>query len=237
MLQLFVEEPELGIREMSRRLSLSPGWTHEMAVQLACANLLEKDARSGRYRLGFGLVELGHLAQARNELGALARPLLSGLVEATRESAYVGVLSGTHVMFVEGVNPYPAADLFSRHGWRIPSHCTSVGKAILAYESEASVAQVIAAGLPSLTPNTVTDPDDFRHELETVRRRGYALNMEEVEASVRCVGVPIFGAGGAVVAGMSIAGPSSRLTQERLKTSVALLKDAADELSRQLGEQ
>ncbi|HLG68930.1 MAG TPA: IclR family transcriptional regulator [Chloroflexota bacterium] len=236
MLQLFVEESELGVREMSRRLGMSPSWTHEMARYLAEANLLEKDPDSARYRLGFGVVELGHLAQARNELGSIARPLLSGLADATKETAHIGVLTGTHVMFLEGVKAYPAVELFSRHGWRIPTHCTSVGKAILAYESEATVEAFLSAGLTPITPHTITDPDAFRRELKAVRDRGYALNMEEVEPAVRCVGVPVFGKKGQVIAGMSIAGPSNRLTMERLKTCVPLLKDAAEELSRQLRE-
>jgi DNA-binding IclR family transcriptional regulator len=237
MLQLFVEEPELGVREMSRRLGMSPGWTHEMASQLTQASLLEKDPASGRYRLGFAVVELGHLAQARNELGVIARPLLSGLADATREASHIGVLSGTHVMFLEGFRTYPAVELFSRHGWRIPSHCTSVGKAILAYSPAAVVEECIAAGLAAMTARTITDGEAFRRDLEAVRRRGYALNLEEVEPAVRCVGVPVFGRGGAVVAGMSIAGPSNRLTLERLKACVPMLQDTAAELSRQLGSE
>ena len=234
MLQLFIEDSELGVREMSRRLSMSPGWTYEMAVQLAQANLLEKDPTTGRYRLGFGVIELGHLAKARNELGSIARPLLSALAEATKESAHVGVLAGTHVMFLEGVKSHPALELFSRHGWRIPSHSTSVGKAILAYQSEDVVEAFITAGLQQLTAKTITDPELFREELRTVRERGYALNLEEIEPTVRCVGVPVFGRQGEVIAGISIAGPSNRLTQERLKACVPWLKEAASDMSRQV---
>ncbi|MBV9119925.1 MAG: IclR family transcriptional regulator [Chloroflexi bacterium] len=234
ILQLFVEEPELGVRQMSRRLGMSPSWTHEMATCLVEANLLEKDPASARYRLGFGVVELGHLAQARNELGAISRPLLSALAETTKESAHMGVLTGAHVMFLEGVNRYPAVELFTRHGWRIPAHCTSVGKAILAFESEPVVQAFLSSGLDEITPNTITDPVEFRNELRTIRDRGFALNMEEVEPAVRCVGVPVFGRRGEVVGGMSIAGPSHRLSMERLKSYVPFLQEAAAELSRQL---
>ena len=236
MLQLFVEEPELGVREMSRRLGMSASWTHEMATHLAGAHLLEKDPDSARYRLGFAVVELGHLAQARNQLGAVARPLLSALAQATKESAHIGVLAGSCVMFLQGVNSRPAVDLFSRQGWRIPLHCTSVGKAILAYSGEAAVDDVVADGLAGLTASTITDPEAFRRELRAIRQRGYALNMEEVEPAVRCVGVPVFGRHREVVAGISIAGPSNRLTMDRLKACVPLLKDAAAEISRQLKE-
>lgn len=234
VLRLFVEEPSMGVAEMSRRLQMSRSWTYELAGEMADVDLLQKDERTGRYHLGFALMELGNIARARNELAEASRPILTGLAQVTKETTNVGVLTGSDVMIIDTVSAYPAQRLFSRLGSRIPSYATSVGKAILAYERPETVERVIAAGLEPLTPKTITDPDEFRRELELIRQRGHALNVEEIDRSVYCIGVPVFDSARHVIAGISIGGPSNRMNHDRLKGFVDLLKTASAEISRLL---
>jgi DNA-binding IclR family transcriptional regulator len=120
-------------------------------------------------------------------------------------------------------------------GDRAPLHCTSIGKALLAFQDARVAEAVIARGLPKVAPNTITDAATFRAELQKVRRQGFAFDDLEFHDDMRCVAVPVFEADGAVRAGISLSGPASRYSLAKLEE----LKDrsviAAGNLARRLG--
>lgn len=114
-------------------------------------------------------------------------------------------------------------------------HCTSIGKALLAYQSPGDVDAVIEAGLPRLTANTITEPVALRRELEGVRRQGYAIDDREMYDYMRCVAVPVFERDSPVRMGISCSGPDSRFTHEYLERLREPMLRASRDLSRQLG--
>jgi len=124
----------------------------------------------------------------------------------------------------------------SKIGGRNPAHCTGVGKAILAFLSRQELDAYLARyKLAKYTPRTITDKSAFKNEAERIRKNGYAVDNSEHDPEARCIGCPIFDHRGKVVASISIAGPHFRMTEERMKSFVPMVKSASLEISRKLG--
>jgi IclR family acetate operon transcriptional repressor len=125
--------------------------------------------------------------------------------------------------------------MFTELGNRVPLHCTGCGKVLLAYQSEKVIDSIIATtGLPAHTEKTITDPQQFRQELATIRQRGYAIDNGEQEEGVRCLAVPVYGPDGKVVAAISISGPSSRVDSSRIPSLIPQLKRISSAITSEL---
>jgi DNA-binding IclR family transcriptional regulator len=124
-----------------------------------------------------------------------------------------------------------------RLGHRLPAYCTASGKVQLAYESRDHLAQIFEGQvLKKHTPNTIDNFDKLVSHLKEVARLGYAIDNEEWEEGVRCVGAPVRDYSHRVVAGVGLAGPVSRFSMERIeKELVPLVKEAASKISQRLG--
>ena len=117
--------------------------------------------------------------------------------------------------------------MLSQVGGTIPTYCSALGRAILAWSPPAALDEVIAAGLPPRTPRTITEPDALRRELAAIPDRGWAIEREEGNVGVSCVAAPIFGPLGEVVAALSVTGPSAAVRSERAGPAVQLAAAAA----------
>ena len=120
-------------------------------------------------------------------------------------------------------------------GDRSPFHCSSIGKVLLAYLDAPAVEAILAAGLPQVAPNTITNPEAMRAELTAVRAQGYAFDDLEFAPDMRCVAVPVFENGGSVPGGIAISGPSSRFDHPKLDALRVVAVGYAEALSRRLG--
>ena len=199
-------------------------------------SLVSIDEGTGRYRLGLGLFELGMAAVSRLDVGQCAPPFLESLVAQTGESASLGIFEPpevVHILRVESTHPLRLPSLAGR---RSPAYCTGIGKAILAqFDADSLDAYLKTVTLHPRTPRTITDPEALRQDLRRVRARGWSLDDEEIFAGLRCVAAPIFGFDGRVVAGVSVAGPASRMPKDALPRFAEKVMSAAGEISRRLG--
>jgi DNA-binding IclR family transcriptional regulator len=169
-------------------------------------------------------------------LAERARPHLERLAAAAGETAHLCILDDGEVLYLEKVEPTRTVRVPSSVGQRNPAHCTAVGKALLAHLPEAEVDVVIRRrGLKSFTPNTITSPTLLKRELKAVRERGYAVDDEEIDEGLRCIGAPVRDASGRVVASMSIAGPAFRIGKGKIPPLANLVMSVADRLSREIG--
>jgi DNA-binding IclR family transcriptional regulator len=122
-------------------------------------------------------------------------------------------------------------------GRRVPPHCTALGKILLAYDYEA-LERILAKGsLPALTPNTITNPEVLKRELERVRSQGYAMDWEEFHEGTICVAAPVRNYRGRVVAAISVSLPKTRLTHDPLDRFVQAVTVAAHQVSQFLGHE
>ena len=225
----------LGVTE----LSALTGWPKSTVSRLLTAleenGLVRQDAITGRYTPGLHLVALAGAALAADALYAASRAHLLWLAETSGETANLSVLDDGQLLTIDEA---PSAQPIKFSGWvgmRQPLHGSSSGKVLLAALSPERREAILAAGLPPLAARTITDHDGLLRELAQVRAAGYALNVEELVPGLTSGAAPVCDQSGAVVAAISAAGPSSRLTARRLEDSITLVKEAARAASRGLG--
>ena len=186
------EDPELGVTDLAERLGLHKSTIHRFLVNLEAAGLVERDRHTSRYRLGLRIFELGGLVLQQMNLWDEALPFLEGLVHDTGETGHLAVLDGGEAVYIEKVEARRALRIPSAIGRGYPAHATSLGKILLAHlEPDALDALVVERGLPRCAPNTITEPSALNTELERIRVQGYAVDDEEYEDGLRCIGAPI----------------------------------------------
>lgn len=230
------EEPELGVTDLADRLGLHKSTIHRFLVNLEAAGLVERDRHTSRYRLGLRIFELGGLVLQQMNLWDEALPFLEGLVHDTGETGHLAVLDGGEAVYIEKVEARRALRIPSAIGRGYPAHATSLGKILLAHlEREALDALIDERGLHRCAPNTITDPARLHVELDRIRTQGYAVDDEEYEDGLRCIGAPIVGHTGHVVAAIGIGGPVTRVTPQRVDELAGLVMGAAAALSRRMG--
>lgn len=230
------EEPELGVTDLAERLELHKSTVHRFLVNLEAAGLVERNRHTSRYRLGLRIFELGGLVLQQMNLWDEALPFLEGLVRDSGETGHLAVLDGGEAVYIEKVEARRALRIPSAIGRGYPAHATSLGKILLAHLTEDARDAILAErGLVRCTPGTITDPDRLRDELELIRTQGFAVDDEEYEEGLRCIGAPILGHTGLVVAAIGIGGPVTRVTPKRVDELAELVIGAAGSLSRRMG--
>jgi len=231
------DEPELGVMELSRRLSLHKSTISRLLMTLEQGGLVERNLDTGCYRLGVELIALaGHVVQ-HADLRGIARPRLEALAEECRETANLVILHQGEAMNIEQF--VPADRQIKDVGWvgrRTPLHATSTGKVLLAYLPDGERERVIEQlELTRFTEHTIVERERLRRELGQVRHRGYALGMEELEIGLNSVAAPVRDHAGMVCAAVSISGPAYRLTRELIPDLTSHVLEAAAHISRSLG--
>jgi IclR family transcriptional regulator, KDG regulon repressor len=230
------ENPDLSLAQISEQLGLHKSTAHRLVRVLERQRLVEKDAATGHYRLGLRLFEFGAKAVARLNVVSRARPLLERLVRETGETVHLCALDGAEVLYIDKVEPSRSVRMASSVGRRNPAHSTAVGKALLARLPEAELSQTIGSRrLEKLTPHTITSASGLRAELAVIHQRGYAIDNEENEEGVRCVGAPVFNYTGAAIAAISVSAPTFRLNPKQVPQIAQYVMAAARDLSAELG--
>jgi IclR family transcriptional regulator, acetate operon repressor len=222
----------MGISELSAATGQPVGTVHRLLATLAAREYVVRDSRTRRYALGPAFRMLVGVDPQMPNWAEIATPFLREVVEVSGETANLAVKEHNHAVYVAQAQAARMVRMFTELGNRVALHSSGCGKVLLAYQPESVVSAIIAeAGLPAYTPETITDPERLRKELATIRQNGYASDSEEVEEGVGCLAVPVFDAKDKVVAAMSISGPTSRLTNERIATLVPELKRISRHLS------
>ncbi len=230
-------DADLAAAEIARQLRLHKSTVHRLLVVLEHYRLIKKGP-DGTYRLGTGLIELGERASSRLELSERAEPFLRELANQTGEGAHVTVLSGTEMLSIAHVEGRWSLQSLTRTGLRTLIHCTAAGKAVLAFlAADASDDLIARLSLTRLTRHTIVKPSALKLELVRVRQTGYAVDDEEFEEGLRCVGAPIFDHRGRPIASISMAAPVFRLRKERIPHVARLVVAAARGLSIDVGYQ
>lgn len=232
LLDCFLQDEELGVSEIARRLGVAKSTAHRLLTTLASRDLVEQNPRTGKYHLGVHLFELGHLALSRIALRQRARALLEELREASGWTVHLAIASGADVLFLERLPTLRGMAVMGEYRRRWPSHVTSSGKAICAYDPVARQAR-LDAGFPAVTAKTITTIDGFEQELSLVRRRGYAHSNEELMPNLASVAAPVLDRHGYALAAISITGAASELGDTPDRTA-RMVMVAAHRLAREL---
>ncbi len=190
-------------------------------------NGLAQRRPGGGFRPGPVLVDYARRDASVGDLATLARPFLERLEQTTGETTNVAIPTPSGVARLAQVDSHHPLGAGNWVGRRIPSHASSLGKVFMAF----GAAQPPFGRLARLAANTITTMPELMAELERVRRQGYATTWDELEDGLCSAAAPIRGAGGKVIAAISVSAPTVRMTPEQLHALAEQVVDAADALS------
>jgi IclR family acetate operon transcriptional repressor len=194
---------ELSLSELSRRAGIPKTTVHRLAAQLVALGFLGQTPHG--YRLGLRLFELGEAAVEQAGFIALARPILADLHRQTGATVHLAILDDVEVLYLIKLAASGAPHVPSRVGGRMPACCTGIGKALLAFAPQASVARCLESGLKRRTSRTIIAPGLLLAQLRDIRNGAFAYDYEESAPGIVCVATPVLDGHGAPLAALSIA--------------------------------
>jgi IclR family transcriptional regulator, acetate operon repressor len=235
LLQFFAATGEATPAEAAKATGLSRSATYRIAERLRGWGFLELNPATEALRLGSEAVRLGMAALASLEVTRVAPSHLRELADRTEETVNLAVLDGDAVVYIHKEEGPLAVKMSAQLGSRRPLHCTALGKAYLAALAPEALGALLARlELTRFTANTITDAAALAAELDRVRRRGYAIDEEEVEEGVFCLGAPVRDHRRLPVAAISVAGPAYRVRAKADRIGV-LVAETSAAISRRLG--
>jgi DNA-binding IclR family transcriptional regulator len=221
--------PELSLSALARRIGVAKSTAHRTCSVLVERGLLDRSPTGG-YRLGLRFVEYGHLAATRSPVRDRGLTYLVELRNALGETVQIGVPAGVDVVYVERVEGRRALRYSTENSRRSPLHRSSAGKILAAFNPELLEAR-LRAGLPPTTGYTIVVAEVLLAEVARIRSRGYARSVDETEIGMSSLAVPVRGGGGAVVAAISMVGPTSRVVGEHETAHVSILMAGARKIT------
>lgn len=228
-------EAELGVTTLSERLGLHKSTVSRLLSTLQQEGFVDQDAKTGKYRLGLGLVSLAGYALEHIDLRRLAKPYLMALAELTQETINVTVLDGHECVNIDRVASPRLIRYVGSVGRRTPLHCTSTGKVLLAYMLPSERDILLPRKLTRYTGKTIIDRRALDQALVEIRAQGYAIVREEFEEDLTAIAAPICNHLGRVIATVSISGPTYRLEPDKIDAFREPLQATARNISTQLG--
>lgn len=227
----------LSLAEICQRTGFPRSTTHRLLASLRDVGFLDQDRERDRYRLGLKLFELGNIALANFDLHREARPYVEALRRISGHVVHLAVFDGYRAVVIRRADPSPESNTAASSTFieNAPAHCTSVGKAILAWQPDDVIDRVIRQGLERYTESTITTGPELKAELARIRERGYAVDEAEHQPGLRCIGAPIRDQNGAVFAGLSVSGAAWHLPVENVEELSKVVIHHADQISRSLG--
>jgi IclR family KDG regulon transcriptional repressor len=235
--QFSSEVDELGVTELSKRLKLHKNNVFRLLATLEARGYIEQNKASENYRLGIRCLNLGRSYINHMGLVKQARPILAELARKCRESTFVGIVRRDGVVPLEAAEP---EDRFVKItppiGDALPLHCTAAGKVYLAFEPEGEMTAMLSGPLRAYTAGTLIERERLIEQLHDIVGHGFAADHGEYMEDVSSVAVPIRDYTRAVVGSLAVAGPSYRISAERIAVELApAILEAGHELSQRLG--
>jgi DNA-binding IclR family transcriptional regulator len=224
----------IGLAELSALIKMPKSSTHRYLATLQELGLAERKD-GDRFCLGPKVIEIAGVFLAKSDLRNESQVVMNELAEQTGETIHLAVPSGREVVYISKVESPHALGMSSHIGSRLPMYCTSLGKAILAFSNTELLESVLTDSMEARTSHTKTSPTALRAELVSVRSQGFALDNEENEPGIRCVGAPVLDYSGKAIAAISISGPCERITFERAMQLGPMLWESTRRVSRRWG--
>lgn len=222
----------LSVSEISRNLALPKSSTHLTLATLEKRGFLRRNAQTGKYSFGLKLVSLSRRVLDHLDLREVARPFMNALMSKTGSIVHLAVLERNEAVLIDRVEPAGQSAGADWVGRRLDINCTGVGKALAAFLSEEQFNRLITAKqFARHNDNTIVTVRDLKKELARVREQGYAVDDEEDELGLRCVGVPILDAHQEPIAAISLAGTTEQIPFEKVHGLANTLKQTARDIS------
>lgn len=235
VLEILARRGEAGVTEIAAELGVHKSTAFRLVAVLESRGLVDQTADRGKYRLGFGIVRLAGAATVQLDLARESRVACEKLATDLGDTVNVAILDDGYAINISQARGTAAISSHNWIGQRTPVHATSSGKVLLAFQPDQVQDGILAGPLTRFTARTVTDGERLREELATVRERGWASTSEELEVGLNAVAAPIRTQDGAVVAAVSVSGPSYRLAENSFPDVAAHVVATAADISGRLG--
>lgn len=228
------EQPEMTLSEVAKATGLNP------AVARRCLHTLVELGYVGRQDKRFLLTpEVMGFASAFLEsmnLEEVVRPYLQEVRDQTGDSSSMAVLSQHDILYLVHVSTNRKIRLVAGFGTRFPAYPTSLGRVLLAYQSEDRIESYLnSVKLQKFTGKTVTSRSELRKILGNCRRAGFGSVQDELDYGIVSVAVPVFGGHGEIIAAINCSTATTRINQEEMvETRLPLLRQAAKHIEAEL---
>lgn len=225
----------MGLTVLAEQLALGPSTVHRLLKTLQRRGYVTQ-TETKLYGIGLKAFEVGRAFLDGLDFYAVSLPVLQRAVDQCNESVFLAVIEGKNIVTVASVDSTHAVRPHGSMVERRVAHATALGKVLLAGLPESRLAEFVTeTGLVPLTPYTITSYQGLQRELEEVRRLGVAMDRQEADVGLRCVGAPVRDYGGRTVAAVSVAVPTQRADEARLLEIVDLVKETALSISLKIG--
>jgi len=233
------KEKEMSITEISKELNMGISTVHRILTALKYRGFIVQNPQTSKYMIGVKLFILGCKVQNTKNLIRILTPFLLKLSQSTNETINFAILDGREVICLYKIESPEILRADIEIGSKLPAHCTTLGKVLLAFLSEQEFKMLYNNDnekLFTLTSNSISSVEELKRCLKKVRRQGYAVDKEEFKIGINCIGVPIKDNKGKAIAGLSVTGPASRFDLSEMKklksTLIIISKDISNQLNR-----
>lgn len=235
VLELLAAHGEMSASRVAGHLNTSRAASHRFLTTLRDLDYVEKTGE-GRFRLSFKVVELGMKKLDAFEIRHTAHAFMQEIAFAFCETVNLGHWDGKAIVHLDKINSTEVLRLDVGMGAVAPAYCTGLGKAILAFLPDSEFDDYLkTVRLEAMSPKTIIDPEALSADIARIRKRGYAVDDEELSLGLRCVAAPVFDYTGRPTYALSVSGPAQRMTQEKIEAIQAMLVPLCRQISRQIG--
>lgn len=236
VLNCFSEDrKELRLSEISDMLDINKSTVHGIITTLKYHGLITQDEETQKYRLGLYLMKLGDIVSQSLDIGSITSPVIEDVCKELQETVHIGTLDDMEVVYINKQESTQSMRIFTTIGARNPAYATGVGKIMLAYIDKEILLNKLPNKFNPITPKTITDKLELLKDLNEIKAKGYALDDEENVIGLTCVAAPIFDHLGKAKYGISVSGPTIRMTDKKIGETIKIVKEAAIEISYRLG--
>jgi len=229
-------EGGLTLTDVSQRVDLPPSTAHRLLATLDRMGYVYQAGELGRWYIGLQAFTVGSTFLASRDFVAQSHPHMRRLMEQSGETANLAILDGTEAVFIAQVQCHEMMRILVKLGSRVPLHASGVGKAIFASLPDEQIDAILKVkGLPRITTHTIVAPETMWAALKVIRHRGYSFDDEEHAPGTRCVAATIYDEHAEPLCAISLAGPASRLPDERIRQLGPAVAHTAEELTRKVG--
>lgn len=223
----------LGVTELAQRLNLGKSNVHRLLQTLLSLKYVKKADGAG-YTATLRMWEFGHCIVSNIALRDVAHPYMRQLSDLTNEAVHLSEYQDGEVIYLDKIESKEPVRAYTQLGGRAPANCTATGKIMMAHLAPQDVREIFRK-VSQITPNTITDVEQFLEESATSRQRRYALNRGEWRADINGLASPVADKSGRVVAAIGISAPASRMDGNDIEKYATNLVKTGREVSLQLG--
>ncbi|MEW5815490.1 MAG: IclR family transcriptional regulator [Spirochaetota bacterium] len=236
IIELLKRERALRLQEIADELELYKSTAHRIVTELCSYNYLERDDETKKYRLGLKFVDISSHIIEHLDIRQAASKSIEELNKITKETVHLAMLFDNQAIYVDKQESPHTIRMYSQIGKIAPLYCTGVGKAILAFQPEETLNRLLnSIVFHKYTENTILSKERLKAEIEEIRKKGYALDMEEHEKSIICLAAPIRNHTKKVVASISVTAILPRMKMKDLLTYKNTILEKSYEISSKLG--